>query len=98
LIALESLNLANTQVASLEPLAGFTALEALNLSDLRVAGLEPLERLAALRTLDLAGTQVPSLEPLYDLPYLHLRNTESIPADVLERYIQYRKARRLPYP
>jgi hypothetical protein len=41
---------------------------------------------------------VPSLEPLYDLPYLHLRNTESIPADVLDRHIQYRKSRRLPYP
>jgi hypothetical protein len=68
----------------------------LNLSDLQVAGLEPLAGLAALRTLDLSGTRVASLEPVYDLPYLHLRNAESIPADALERFIQYRKARQLP--
>jgi Leucine-rich repeat (LRR) protein len=78
LIALQTLDLYDTQVANLEPLKGLTALQKLKLYDTQVADLEPLKGLAALQELYLSSTQAANLEPLKGLTglqWLVLDNT-----------------------
>jgi hypothetical protein len=64
---LQTLDLRETQVSSLEPLKGLIALQTLNLSRTKVADLEPLKGLTTLHFLDLPGTLVEDLEPLKGL-------------------------------
>lgn len=71
LTALQSLNLAATEVVDLEPLKGLTKLQTLDLSgDAGVSDLEPLKGLTALQSLNLTLTQVADLEPLKGLTKL----------------------------
>ena len=49
LTALQTLNLAGTQVSDVTPLAGLTALQTLNLAGTQVSDVTPLAGLTALR-------------------------------------------------
>ena len=64
---LEHLDLRNTQVSDLSPLAGLTNLRYLYLSRTQVSDLRPLAGLTRLRYLYLSGTQVEDLSPLAGL-------------------------------
>ncbi|MEM1152054.1 MAG: hypothetical protein AAGI03_16180 [Pseudomonadota bacterium] len=69
---LTRLDLDNTQVAELKPLAGLTALQALYLDRSQVTELAPLAGLTALRTLTLSNTQVAEIAPLAELTELQI--------------------------
>jgi hypothetical protein len=62
--SLRGLNLSNTRVSDLSPLAGMTGMRDLSLSNTRVSDLSPLAGLTRLRTLRLDNTQVIDLSPL----------------------------------
>jgi len=70
LTVLQSLDCSDTQVNSLEPLAGLKALQSLACSWTPVSSLEPLAGLTALQLLNCSHTQVSSLEPLAGLTAL----------------------------
>ena len=92
--ALQTLDLSNLQVADLEPLKGLTALQTLTLDNTQVANLEPLKGLTALKKISVSGTQVKNIEPIYALP-----NLKVVEADepLKTQFVQYRKAKGLPY-
>ena len=69
-IHIRSLNLANTRIADLAPIARFTMLQSLDLCGAPVSDLAPLTNLTALESLDLGGTQVSDLAPLANLTEL----------------------------
>lgn len=70
LSGLESLDLQDTQVSDLTPLAVLNTLKSLNLRCTQVSELKPLVGLAALQSLDLVDTQVSDLTPLSRLTTL----------------------------
>ncbi len=70
LTALQSLDLYDTQVSDLAPLAGLTALQILDLSSTQVSDLAPLAGLTTLQFLGLINTQVSYLAPLAGLTTL----------------------------
>ncbi len=67
LIALQSLDLTDTQVSDVAPLAGLIALQNLSLGNTQVSDVAPLAGLTTLRMLDLTGTQVSDFAPLAGL-------------------------------
>ena len=69
---IRSLDLANTRISDLAPLARFTMLQSINLNGTPVSNLAPLTNLATLRTLDLGETPVSDLAPLADLAALRM--------------------------
>ena len=74
-----AMNLWNTEVTDLTPLAGLTALQKLHLAYTEVTDLTPLAGLTALQTLYLQNTKVTDLAPLAGLTALqelHLAYTE----------------------
>ncbi|MEM7270715.1 MAG: leucine-rich repeat domain-containing protein, partial [Pseudomonadota bacterium] len=77
---LETLDLSNTQVADIAPLAGLSALQELYLNRTQVADIAPLAGLSALQELDLTSTQVADIAPLAGLSALQtlrLDNTQN---------------------
>ncbi len=76
---LRSLNLFNTDLNELSPLAGLTELQRLYLSNTQVQELSPLAGLTELRELSLGNTQIRDLSPLVglaELQRLYLSNTQ----------------------
>ena len=67
---LSSLDLNNTRVADLAPLAALTGLKSLKLAQTKVSNLEPLAELTGLELLILWGTAVSDLGPLRGLTAL----------------------------
>jgi hypothetical protein len=65
-----TLDLSNTKVSDLSPLAGLTKLSTLNLSNTQVSDLSPLAGLTELAEIGLSGTQVSDLSPLAGLTTL----------------------------
>ena len=65
-----TLDLSNTQIATLPALLGLAALERLNLHGSQVTALQSLQGLTALRELDLSQTKVTALPPLQELAAL----------------------------
>ncbi len=76
---LQRLDLDNTQVADITPLAGLTALQALGLGSTQVADITPLAGLTALQALGLDGTQVADITPLAGLTALQMLELENTP-------------------
>ena len=68
--ALLSIDLSNTLVQDLTPLAAHTNLESLNLNFTLVSDLTPLKNLRNLKSLSVNGTRVIDLTPLQDLTEL----------------------------
>ena len=68
--ALTQLDLVNTEVRDLTPLAGLTGLQLLRLNQTAVQDLTPLAGLTGLQTLWLNRTAVQDLRPIRDLPQL----------------------------
>ncbi|WP_438990859.1 leucine-rich repeat domain-containing protein [Lentibacter sp.] len=64
---LNTLNLNNTQIKSLEPISTLTALMILELKNTSITDLTPLEALESLRWLNLSDTPVRELAPLSNL-------------------------------
>jgi hypothetical protein len=64
---LQRLDLTNTQVSGLAPLAALTGLRELYLDNTQVSDLAPLAALTGLRSLNLTNTQVSDLRPLRGL-------------------------------
>ena len=69
---LQSLNLNNTSVADLAPLAQLSRLQWLDLEKTSVADLAPLAQLSRLQVLILENTPVADLAPLANLPQLQV--------------------------
>jgi internalin A len=61
---IQSLELLNTKIRDLSPLASLTGLQRLNLGNTGVRNLSPLSSLIELRSLELSGTRVTNLSPL----------------------------------
>ena len=76
LTGLQHLQLSNTGVRNLAPLAGLRQLKTLNLWQTRVNDLSPLARLLRLQSLDLWYTPVSDLTPLARLAELESLNLE----------------------
>ena len=76
---LQSLNLMNTQVSDVAPLAALNMLQRLYLADTQVSDVAPLAALNMLQSLNLAGTKVSDFAPLAALSMLQslsLMNTQ----------------------
>ncbi|MEL7471507.1 MAG: leucine-rich repeat domain-containing protein [Pseudomonadota bacterium] len=80
LAGLKVLDLRNTRISDLAPLAGLRGLEMLYLNDTLVADLAPLANLSGLQGLDLTGTQVSDLAPLRSLGTLKALSFKDSPA------------------
>lgn len=77
-VGLHYVNLSNTQVADIAPLAAISGLRTLDLSASQVANLAPLAEITGLQSLSLNNTQVADIEPLAgisELRVLQLGNT-----------------------
>ena len=70
LTTLQSLDLHNQQITSLEPLIGLPQLEQLYLNDNQIADISPLAQLTKLTTLHLDNNQIQDLSPLTNLDAL----------------------------
>ena len=73
-----TLDLSNTEIKDLSPLAGMTGLLKLDLEGTQVSDLSPLAGMTGLKLLDFEGTQVSDLSPLAgmtELQGLYLRDT-----------------------
>ncbi len=80
LSALRALNLFDTPIADIAPLAGRIALQSLDLGATRVADIAPLQGLSALQWLSLESTQVADIAPLAHLEGLQVLRFAGIPA------------------
>ena len=78
--ALKWLDLRDTQVADITPLAGLTGLRGLGLHNTEVADITPLAALTALKWLYLTSTQVADIAPLAGLEELENLRFDGIPA------------------
>jgi len=67
---LQRADFGDTQISSLDPLAGATALSYLSLAGTRVADLSPLTGAQGLKSLNIANTWVTDIAPLAELPAL----------------------------
>jgi len=67
---LRTLNLRNTQISDLTPIAGLAALRSLQLDKTQVSDLSPITGLTALEQLTLNNTQVSDLTPIAGLKAL----------------------------
>ena len=76
---LESLNLNDTQISSLGPLAEFTNLTVLSISRTGISNLEPLRNLVNLGQLFINDNQISDLEPLSGLTNLTRLHTAGNP-------------------
>jgi Leucine-rich repeat (LRR) protein len=74
LAVLQKLDVSNTQVSNLSPLAGLSALQELFVYNTRVTDLSPLAGLSALQKLNFSDTQVADLSPLAGLSALQNLN------------------------
>lgn len=72
LTGLQILNLSNTQITDLAPLAGLTGLQSLNLNSTMIADVTPLEKLKGLRFLWLTHTRIADVAPLAKLTAMQL--------------------------
>lgn len=70
LTSLRSLDVRDTQIANLTPLASPTALTALNVSGTQITNITPLANLTALTSLDCWGTGIADLTPVAKLTAL----------------------------
>ena len=75
LAQLQFLDLGNTQITDLAPLAALTGLQSLSLSNTRITDLAPLAALTGLRRLDLDNTRITDLRPIADLQFPKSKNT-----------------------
>jgi hypothetical protein len=77
---LQVLNIANTQIISIEPIKELTDLATLNISGARITNISALRNLKNLETLNMDKLPVTDLDPLQGLTKLKLLEMDGIPA------------------
>jgi hypothetical protein len=92
---LSSLDLADTRITDLRPLAGLTGLQSLDLGDTQVTDLTPLAGLTGLQSLNLWNTRVKDIAPLAGLTELHSLVLWSTNVDDLAPLVGFTRLRAL---
>ena len=85
-LSIWALDLSETGISDISPLANFTDLQSLDLAETRVSDLSPIKNLPKLHSLDLIGAPVSDISPLVNLsalrslrlPEVEIRNFEAI--------------------
>lgn len=77
LTTLSEIDLSNSSIKSIKPLANSFDLQSLNVSHTRINDLSPLSALTSLKEVDISNSAVTSIEPLVKLPELKVIKMDS---------------------